>query len=93
MTSPYSSVALQPRPIARFRVLPHSGAWSTTLFAGPVGFQVGVVCGQPASRWPVADFVSLMPRKCSFVMHQLDTAPPHTRPDVNIIRIMRATGG
>ena len=27
--------------------------------AGPVGFQVGVVCGQPASRWPVADFVSL----------------------------------
>ena len=27
--------------------------------AGPMGFQVSVVCGQPAGRWPVADFVSL----------------------------------
>ena len=51
--------------------------------AGPVGFQVSVVCGQPASRWPVADFVSLEAAEAFVdVMHQLDTAPPHTRPDV-----------
>jgi hypothetical protein len=50
--------------------------------AGPTGFQVSVVCGQPASRWPVvADFVSLEVAEAFVdVIRQLDTAPPHTRP-------------
>jgi hypothetical protein len=46
--------------------------------AGPTGFQVSVVCGQPASRWLVADFVSLEAAEAFVdVMRQLDTAPPH----------------
>jgi hypothetical protein len=49
--------------------------------AGPTGFQVSVVCGQPASRWLVADFASLEAAEAFVdVMRQLDTAPPHTRP-------------
>jgi hypothetical protein len=48
--------------------------------SGPMGFQVSVVCCQPASRWPVADFVSLEAAEAFVdVMRQLDTAPPHTR--------------
>ena len=51
--------------------------------AGPVGFQVGVVCGQPASRWLVAHFRSLEAAEAFVdIMRQLDTAPPHTRPAV-----------
>ena len=48
--------------------------------AGPKGFQVSIVCGQPASRWLVADFGSLESAE-AFVdaMRQLDTAAPHTR--------------
>ena len=47
--------------------------------AGPVGFQVSVVCGQPASRWPVADFVSLArPRKRSLTLCTSSTPRRHT---------------
>ena len=47
--------------------------------AGPMGFQVSLVCGQPASRWLVADFGSQEAAE-AFVelMHQLDTGPSHT---------------
>ena len=49
--------------------------------AGLMGFQVSVVCGRPASRWLVAEFVSLEAAEAFVdVIYHLDTAPPHTRP-------------